>query len=74
MCLECCVREATFGRDRLGRRDRGVTLYVSERSDCLELDNGDERVECLRGRIRRKANEALPWWKSIIGHLARMKG
>ncbi|KAK4828578.1 hypothetical protein QYF61_027668 [Mycteria americana] len=33
-------------------------LYVRECLDRLELDDGDDRVECLWVRIRRKANKA----------------
>ncbi|GAB0206524.1 hypothetical protein GRJ2_003118000 [Grus japonensis] len=47
-----------FRRDRQGRRGGGVALYVRECFDCLELDNGDERVECLWVRIRGKTNKA----------------
>ncbi|KAK4810734.1 hypothetical protein QYF61_007708 [Mycteria americana] len=35
-----------FRRDRQGRRGGGVPLYIRECFDCLELDDGDERVEC----------------------------
>jgi len=45
-----------FRRDRQGRRDRVVALYVRECFDCLELDDGDNRVECSWVRIRAKAN------------------
>ncbi|GAB0204752.1 hypothetical protein GRJ2_002940800 [Grus japonensis] len=47
-----------FRRDRQGRRGSGVALYVKECFDCLELDDGDNRVECLWVRIRGKANKA----------------
>ncbi|KAK4806242.1 LOW QUALITY PROTEIN: hypothetical protein QYF61_013386 [Mycteria americana] len=47
-----------FRTDRQGRRGGGVVLYVRECFDCLELDDGDERVECLWVRIRGKANKA----------------
>ncbi|GAB0210072.1 hypothetical protein GRJ2_003473000 [Grus japonensis] len=47
-----------FRKDRQGRRGTGVVLYVRDCFDCLELDDGDERVECLWVRIRRKANKA----------------
>ncbi|KAK4824521.1 hypothetical protein QYF61_016101 [Mycteria americana] len=47
-----------FRRDRRGRRGGGVALYVRERLDSLELDDGDDRVECLWVRIRGKANKA----------------
>ena len=47
-----------FRRDRQGRRGGGVALYVTECFDCLEPDDGDERVKCLRVRIRGKANKA----------------
>ncbi|GAB0204048.1 hypothetical protein GRJ2_002870400 [Grus japonensis] len=47
-----------FRRDRQGRRGSGVALYVRECFDCLELDDGDNRVECLWVRIRGKVNKA----------------
>ncbi|KAK4806819.1 hypothetical protein QYF61_005615 [Mycteria americana] len=47
-----------FRRDRRGRRGGGVALYVRESLDSLELDDGDDRVECLWVRIRGKANKA----------------
>ena len=47
-----------FRRDRQGRRGGGVALYVRECFDCLELNDGDDRVECLWVRIRGKANKA----------------
>ncbi|KAK4830570.1 hypothetical protein QYF61_011748 [Mycteria americana] len=47
-----------FRRDRQGRRGGGVALYVRECFDSLELDNGDDKVECFWVRIRRKANKA----------------
>ena len=47
-----------FRRDRRGRRGGGVALYVRECLDSLELNDGDDRVECLWVRIRGKANKA----------------
>ncbi|KAK4828900.1 hypothetical protein QYF61_001458 [Mycteria americana] len=47
-----------FRRDRQGRRGGGVALYVRECFDCLELNDGDDRVECLWVRIRGKASKA----------------
>ncbi|GAB0206897.1 hypothetical protein GRJ2_003155300 [Grus japonensis] len=47
-----------FRRDRQGRRGGGVALYVRECFDCLELNDGDNRVECLWVRIRGNANKA----------------
>ncbi|KAK4817118.1 hypothetical protein QYF61_027981 [Mycteria americana] len=47
-----------FRRDRQGRRGGGVALYIRECLDSLELDDGDDRVECLWVRIRGKANKA----------------
>ncbi|GAB0208010.1 hypothetical protein GRJ2_003266700 [Grus japonensis] len=46
-----------FRRDRQWRGS-GVALYVKECFDCLELNDGDDRVECLWVRIRGKANKA----------------
>jgi len=46
-----------FRRDRQGRRGSGAALYVSECSDCLELDEGDNRFECLWVRRREKFNK-----------------
>ena len=45
-------------RARQGSRGGGVALYVRECFDCLELDVGEDRVECLWVRIRGKANKA----------------
>ncbi|KAK4818051.1 LOW QUALITY PROTEIN: hypothetical protein QYF61_004578 [Mycteria americana] len=36
----------------------GVAMYVRECFDCLELNDGDDTVECLWVRIRGKANKA----------------
>ncbi|KAK4818760.1 hypothetical protein QYF61_018932 [Mycteria americana] len=47
-----------FRRDRQGRRDSGVALYVRECFNCLELDDGDDRVKSLWVRISGKANKA----------------
>ncbi|PKU34569.1 mitochondrial fission process protein 1 [Limosa lapponica baueri] len=47
-----------FRSDRQGRRGGGVALYVRECFDCLELNDGDERVKCLWVRIRGKVNKA----------------
>ncbi|KAK4831897.1 hypothetical protein QYF61_020044 [Mycteria americana] len=47
-----------FRRDRQGRRGGGVALYVRGCLDSLELNDGDDRVECLWVRIRGKANKA----------------
>ncbi|KAK4829639.1 hypothetical protein QYF61_005850 [Mycteria americana] len=47
-----------FRRDRQGRRGGGVALYVRECLDSLELNDGDDRVECLWVRIRGKAKKA----------------
>ncbi|KAK4823680.1 hypothetical protein QYF61_005651 [Mycteria americana] len=47
-----------FRRDRRGRRGGGVALYIRESLDSLELNDCDDRVECLWVRIRGKANKA----------------
>ena len=47
-----------FRSERQGRRCCGVALCVRECFDSLELDDGDDRVECLWVRIRGKANKA----------------
>lgn len=41
-----------------GRTGGGVTLYVREPNDYLELDDTDDRVEGLCVRIRGKVNKA----------------
>lgn len=45
-----------FRRDRQGTRDCGKILYIKECYDCLELDHGDDRVDCLWVRSRGKAD------------------
>jgi len=47
-----------FRRDMQGRRGGGVALYFRESFGCLKLDNDNERVNCLWGRFRGKANKA----------------
>ncbi|KAF1483971.1 Aprataxin and PNK-like factor, partial [Eudyptula minor novaehollandiae] len=47
-----------FRSDRRGRRGGRVPLYIRECFDCLELNDGDSRVECLWIRIRGKASKA----------------
>ncbi|PKU32032.1 rna-directed dna polymerase from mobile element jockey-like [Limosa lapponica baueri] len=47
-----------FRRDRQGRRGGGAALYVREWYECQELNDGDNRVECLWVRIRGRANKA----------------
>ncbi|KAJ7421868.1 mitochondrial fission process protein 1 [Willisornis vidua] len=47
-----------FRRDRRGRRDGGVTLYVRESLDCVEPQISDDKVEFLWVRIRGKASKA----------------
>ena len=44
-----------FRRDKQGRRCCGLAPCVRECFDCLELNDGDDRVECLWVRIRGKA-------------------
>ena len=36
-----------FRMDMVGRRSGGVAPYVRECLGCLEINNGDDRVECL---------------------------
>ena len=47
-----------FRRDRHGRRGGEVALYVRECFDCIELDDCDNKVECLWIRMRGKASNA----------------
>ncbi|KAK4815341.1 hypothetical protein QYF61_000173 [Mycteria americana] len=47
-----------FRRDGQGRGGGWVALYVRECFDCLELNDCDDRVECLWLRIRVNANKA----------------
>lgn len=34
-----------FRRDRKGKRGGGVALYVRGSFDCVEVNNGDDRIE-----------------------------
>lgn len=45
-------------RDRQGKTGGGVALCVRKGLNCLELNNDDDRVECLWVRIRGKFNKA----------------
>lgn len=42
---------------RQGRRGDGIAMYTRERLDCMELGDGNKKVECLCLRVRGKANE-----------------
>lgn len=46
-----------FKRDRQGRKGGGVTLYVKKECECMEINDGDDRVESLWVRIKAKANK-----------------
>ena len=46
-----------FERDRRGQRGGGVALYVRDCFDCIELDNCDDKVECLWVKMRRKGKK-----------------
>jgi len=45
-------------RDKRGKRGSGVALYVRDCFDCIELDNCDDKVECLWVKTSGKANKA----------------
>jgi len=47
-----------FGRDRQGKRGGGVALYVRDYFDCMELNDCDDKIECLLVKMRWKANKA----------------
>jgi len=47
-----------FRRDRQGKRGGGVALCVRECFSCIELDDCDDKVECLWVKMRGKANKA----------------
>jgi len=47
-----------FRRDRRGKRGSGVALNVRDCFDCIELDDCDDKVECLWVKMRGKANKA----------------
>ncbi|PKU45859.1 rna-directed dna polymerase from mobile element jockey-like [Limosa lapponica baueri] len=47
-----------FRRGRQGRRGGGVALYVRDRFECLEVNNGNDSVQCLWVRLKGKANKA----------------
>ena len=47
-----------FRRGRQGRGGGGAALHVGECFDCLELNDGDNRVKCLWVKTSRKTNKA----------------
>jgi len=47
-----------FRRDRQGKRGGGVTLYVGDCFNCIELKDCDDKVECLWVKMRGKVNKA----------------
>lgn len=53
-------------RDRQERRGSGLTLYTREGLDCLELQDGDDKVECLWVRIRGKENIPVFFFSCLL--------
>jgi len=47
-----------FGRDRREKRGGVVALYVRDCFHCIEVNNCDDKVECLWAKMRGKANKA----------------
>jgi len=47
-----------FRRDRRGKRGHGVALYVRDCFHCIQLNDCDDKVECLRVKMTGKANKA----------------
>ena len=45
-----------FKRDRQGRKGGGVALYVKKEFECMEINDGDDRVESLWVRIKAKTD------------------
>lgn len=60
----CSYMRTEIRRNRQGRRDSVVTLYVRECLDFLKLTDGGNKIECLWIRICAKANKALGFWKA----------
>lgn len=50
--------DKVFRRDRQKTKGGKIALYVRERFDCLGLNGGGNKVDCLQVRIRRKTNKA----------------
>ena len=46
-----------FKRDRQGRKGGGIALYVKKECECMEINDGDDRVESLWIRIKAKTNK-----------------
>ena len=52
----CCNGYRLFRRDRQGRRDGGVAMYVKQGLDCVELQVDSSKVESLWVRIKGQTN------------------
>ena len=46
-----------FSKDRQGRKGGGVALCVKKECECMEINDGDDRVERLWVRIKAKASK-----------------
>jgi len=46
-----------FSKDRQGREGGRVVLYVKKDCECMEINDGDYRVESSWVRIKAKANK-----------------
>lgn len=56
VCYAKCAEQVLYFTLQ-GKRGSGGELYLRERFDCLELNDGDDRVE-FRVRVRREASKA----------------
>jgi len=46
-----------FSKDRQGRKGGGVALCVKKDCECMEINDGDDRVESLWVGIKAKASK-----------------
>ena len=55
-----------FKRDRLGRKGSGVALCVKKDYECVEINEGDDRVESIWIRIKAKGQQDWYYRGSLL--------
>lgn len=60
-----------FFRRNLQGRSGGVALCIRKCLDCLELNDGGDRVQCLWERMVGRSTRQISWWASVLNHPTR---
>lgn len=55
------------------KRDNGGVVYYKQYFNCVEINDDNDRIECLWVRIMRQQTGQMFWKDSVIDQPTRMK-